>query len=340
MFPFGAQVTTAMPLEGLLEILRDTKERKKNPLVSEGVINRNSIKILKKDDFKHFDKIKPKDITDEFLGYFSLLTSYCVVARYNIPKESPKRSLPVMPRTDFVAQYTRFVEKKLADQLCDGKTSLYDIIQRVSGADNELAKEKFKWTPPKKRNNIDKKWKGMEDDLKQGTLEVEKFLNYVQGYNKKTKEKLDQMDLIKLMDRSLRYGQIGGLNDRMENVLGTDQPAPIFEFRDLEPVLANKLGDTMASYEEKVMAYHKKAVKKRSIHAREKSNGHCESKTLKPKCPPGQVPKAVGDGCQACAKGEKINTKGDKCEMKDNGDKNKKLSRVVNNISERGVEDV
>lgn len=342
-----------MPLEGLLEILSDTKQKRENPLVSKFTRNSDKITILKKDDFKPFDRIKSEDITDEFLGYFSLLTSYCVVAKYNEPKEGPKRSLPVMPRTDFVAQYIQFVEKKLEAQLCDGKTSLYDIVQKVSGRDDKLAGEKFRWTPGIKRE-IDESWKGMEDDLKDGTLEVEKFLNYIQGYDKKADEKLEpQMDLVKLMDRSTRHGQIGSLNERMETVLGTDKPAAIFEFRELAQAIGDGLGVTMESYENQVINYHKKAPKKRSIHVREESNGDCKSKKKKPKCPPGQlvtmiknapicqdkcpngqkknqkgdecepdcpasqVPKAAGDGCEVCAKGEKPNAKGDKCEKND-----------------------
>ncbi|KAL8724634.1 MAG: hypothetical protein Q9166_007844 [cf. Caloplaca sp. 2 TL-2023] len=339
---FGPQVTTAMPLEGLLEILRDTKDKKENPLASKFTRNGDKITILKKDDFKPFDKIKSEDITDEFLGYFSLLTSYCVVAKYNDPKKGPKRSLPIMPRTDFVAQYVQFVEKKLEAQFCDGKTSLYGIVQKVSGRDDKLAGEKFSWTPGIRRE-IDEEWKGMEDDLKVGTLGVEKFLNYIQGYDKKTHERLDQMDLVKLMDRLMRHGQIGSLNDKMESGLGTDRHAAIFEFRELVQVLGDGLSSTMESYENKVIDYHNKAPKKRSIHIREESHGNCKSKIKKPKCPPGQlvamiknapkknqkgdecepdcpvgqVLKATRDGCEACGKGEKPNVKGDKCEVGD-----------------------
>ena len=59
--------------------------------------------ITKKDDFKSFKKIKSKDVTDKFLEYFSLLSSYCVLAKFNAPEEGPKRSLSVLPRTDFAA---------------------------------------------------------------------------------------------------------------------------------------------------------------------------------------------------------------------------------------------
>lgn len=199
-----------MPLESLLEILKDTKDKKDNPLASKVTRNSEKITILKKDDFKPFGKIKSEDITDDFLGYFSLLTSYCVLAKANDPREGPKRSLSIMPRTDFVAQYIQFVEQKLEAQFCDGKTSLYDIVQQVSGRDGSLAGEKFSWTPGSRRE-IDEKWNGMEDDLRTGTLQVEKFLNYIQGYDKKVGEQLNQMDLVKLMDRSMRHSQIGNL---------------------------------------------------------------------------------------------------------------------------------
>src|SRR3954451_11740002 len=71
-----------------------------NPLASNGALWGSKIKILTKNDFKSFSKIKASDIPDEFLGYFSLLTSYCVLADSGVPKEGPKHLLPIMPRTD------------------------------------------------------------------------------------------------------------------------------------------------------------------------------------------------------------------------------------------------
>jgi hypothetical protein len=144
----------------------------------------------------------------------------------------------------------------------------------------------------------------------------------------------------------------------MENVLGTDRPAAIYAFRELAQVIVNGLGNIMDSYENKVIYYHKIAPKKRSIHVREVSNGDCKSKKKKPKCPFGQlvamiknapicqdkwpngqkknqkgdecesdcsvdqIPKAAGDGCEACVNGEKPNAKGDRCE-KEVGDQDK-----------------
>lgn len=260
-FPFGAQVTAAMPLQGVLEILSDAKNRNlaNNPLASRGSINANNIKILKRDDFASFKSIKPADINEEFLGFFSLLTSYCVLAETSNPIEGPKRILPIMPRTDFVAQYNQFVEPKLRDQLVSQHTSLYEIIQKVSGEAPTLAKKVFKWKP-EVHLAIPDNWLGKEADLKAGTLEVEKFLNYVQGYDKAANTPLLQMDLVKLMDRTLRHGQIGGLGGKMETILGSAEPAAIFEFRDLDNVLAADLGATLGRYEDRVIVYHKSIV--------------------------------------------------------------------------------
>jgi hypothetical protein len=266
-YRFSPQVTTAMPLEAVLKILSDAKSKTKNPLASTGTLYGSKIKILTKNDFTSFSKIKANDITDEFLGYFSLLASYCTLADFGNPKDGPKHLLPIMPRTDFATQYTKFIEPKLKGQLSDKKTSLYDIIEKASGSDSNLAKSTFKWKPGT-ITTINDNWIGKVEDLKAGTLEVEKFLNYLQGYDQTTKKTLPQMDLVKLMDKTMRHGQIGSLGSKMETILGTSKLVPIFEFRDLEPVPASKLGATMGSYEDKVIEYHKQFAK-RSIDVRD-----------------------------------------------------------------------
>ncbi|KAF2251488.1 hypothetical protein BU26DRAFT_518139 [Trematosphaeria pertusa] len=117
-----------MPLEAILKILGDTKSETPNPFASGEARYGSRIKILTKDDFVSFTKIKANDITDEFLGYFSLLASYCVLADSSDPREGPKRLLPIMPHTDFVAQYTKFIEPKLKDRLPDSPTGRHPCI--------------------------------------------------------------------------------------------------------------------------------------------------------------------------------------------------------------------
>ncbi|KAF1955164.1 hypothetical protein CC80DRAFT_564563, partial [Byssothecium circinans] len=260
-FPFGSQVTAPMPLEAILKILSDAKSKTPNPLASDGALYRDRIKILTKNEFRSFSKIKETDVNDEFLGFFSLLASYCVLANDSDPKKGPKQLLPIMPRTDFIAQYTKFIEPKLRDQLADKTTSLYDIVEKASGEGPTLAKKTFKWTPVV-TTKIDDDWIGKAGDLKAGTLEVEKFLNYLQGYDKATKKALPKMDLLKLMDTTMRHRQIGALGNKMETILGTSKDVPIFEFRDLQPVEGRGLGAALGAYEDKVIEYHRQFAKR------------------------------------------------------------------------------
>jgi hypothetical protein len=261
---FGPQVTTAMPLGAVLKILGDAKTRNaaKNPLASPGALDAPRIKILAKKDFASFTKIRSSDIDDEFLGFFSLVTSYCVLAEFTDPKKGPKHLLPVMPRTDFVAQYNTFIEPKLRKQLLDKRTSLLDIVVKVSG-NAQLAKEAFKWKSGT-TINIPENWAGKAENLRTGTLAIDDFISHIQGFDKTTKKILPKMDLLKLMDKAMRHGQIGSLDNKMESVLGSTKVAPIFEFRELEPVIGPDLAATLGSYEEKVIAYHKE-FKRRSV---------------------------------------------------------------------------
>ncbi|KAL8910952.1 MAG: hypothetical protein Q9171_003819 [Xanthocarpia ochracea] len=301
------QVTAAMPLEGLLQVLKDGKDKKDNVLANKGQSYNDKIVIPTKDSFKDFGKIKEDDITDEFLGFFSLLTTYCVVAKDNDERNGPKRSLNIMPRTDFLGMYKKFIEEKLRAEISECGNSLYTIVSTVSGvADDKLKDYEFKWKPDDLRKKDDQDWDGKEDMVKKGRLRVDKFLDTLQ-MNDKVAQK--QLDLLKLMDLLTRHGQIGGLNDRMESVVEHPTlPAPIFEFRDLEAISGGEVAKRMGEYEDKAIEMHKKAktdstaialadaiervagMAKRQDVA---SPGECKPKV----CPPGEVPLAATGMC-------------------------------------------
>ncbi len=292
-----------MPLEGLLQVLKDGKDKKDNVLANKGASYNDKIVIPTKDSFKDFGKIKQDDITDEFLGFFSLLTTYCVVANDNEERFGPKRSLNIMPRTDFLAMYKKFIEEKLRAEITECGNSLYTIVSTVSGVpDNKLKDYEFKWKPDDLRNKVDQDWDGKEDMIKKGRLGVLKFLDTLQ-MNDKVAQK--QLDLVKLMDLSTRHGQIGALNDRMESVVGHPElPAPIFEFRDLEATNGGELARRMGAYEDKAIEMHN--VKAGSTAetlqdmlggpnvpvAKRQDPGEC-----KKVCPNGEVPLAATGMC-------------------------------------------
>jgi hypothetical protein len=187
---FSPQVTTAMALAAVLQILTDTtKNGNGNPLASSGTLDRARFKILTKENFASFQKIKESDITEGFLGYFSLLAAYCVLANAGNPREGPKRLVSIMPRTVFSAQYNKFIESKLKKQLRE--KSLYDIVKTISGSGDGLATEVFKWSTDT-RTEIEDDWNGKADDLNSGNLQVGKFLNYLQGWDTATEKTLPQ----------------------------------------------------------------------------------------------------------------------------------------------------
>ena len=219
------QVTAALPLGGLLQVLKDAKDRKDNVLANKGAPYNSKIVIATEESFKDFGKIKPNDITDEFLGFFSLLTTYCIVANDNDERYGPKRSLNIMPRTDFLGMYKKFIDEKLRAEISECGNSLYTIVSTVSGVSKDKSKDyEFKWKPDDLRNKVDQDWDGKHDMIKKGRLGVNKFLDTLQ-MNDKVKKK--QLDLLELMDLSTRHGQIGGLNDSMESVVDhPSSPAP------------------------------------------------------------------------------------------------------------------
>ncbi|KAF2109730.1 hypothetical protein BDV96DRAFT_604604 [Lophiotrema nucula] len=65
------------------------------------------------------------------------------------------------------------------------------------------------------------------------------------------------MDLVKLMNRTKRNGQIGDLNAKVELIKDSTKTAPIFEFRDLDQAKGSELETRVGSYEAKVEACHK-----------------------------------------------------------------------------------
>ncbi|KAK4690181.1 hypothetical protein P7C71_g6540, partial [Lecanoromycetidae sp. Uapishka_2] len=258
---FQPQVTAAMPMEGVLQVLTDGKAKyKRDVLINIGQDYNEKIIVVNKASFQFFGRIRQTDINDEFLGFFSLLISYCVAASEGEAAHGPKRGLNIMPRTNFLTMYNKFARDKLQDQFVLG-TSLYDIIRGIAAAERgrnlDTSKMKFKWKPQDLRKPIDETWPGKADDMRSGELTVKEFLDTLQPLSSNT----PQLDLLMLMDRMVRHGQIGGLEDRMEGVYGArNTPAPIFEFRDLANVNGVTLAARMAEFDQQVIELHAKAT--------------------------------------------------------------------------------
>ena len=68
------------------------------------------------------------------------------------------------------------------------------------------------------------------------------------------------------MDKALRHGQVGGLGDKMENMIDTEKYVPIFEFRDLDRVRGTAMIDLMTSFEDKTIEYHQRFAQAENIN--------------------------------------------------------------------------
>ena len=250
-----------MPMEGVLQVLKDGKAQvDSDVLINKGQAYNQKIIVVTEDSFQSFGRIRRIDINDEFLGFFSLLISYCVAASEGEAAHGPKRGLNLMPRTNFLTMYNTFAQAKLRNQFVLG-TSLYDIVDVIAklepGRNLDIAKMKFKWIPQDLRNHIDETWPGKDDDMKSGELTVKKFLDTLQPLPPNA----PQLDLLMLMDRMVRHGQIGGYGALMEGVYdSTNRPAPIFEFRDLANVDGIGLAERLAQFNQQVVHLHKKAT--------------------------------------------------------------------------------
>ena len=258
---FQPQVTVAMPMEGVLQVLKDGKAQvQSDVLINMGQAYNQKIIVVTENSFRSFGRIRSIDINDEFLGFFSLLTSYCVAASEGEPAHGPKRGLNIMPRTNFLTMYNTFARDKLQDQFAV-VFSLYDIIRIIAALEPnrnlDIAKMKFKWKPQDLRKPIDETWPGKAAVMQSGELTVKKFLDTLQPLSEDT----EQLDLLMLMDRMVRHGQIGGLGGRMEGVYGAlHKPALIFEFRDLANVNGVALAERMEQFERRVVVLHAKAT--------------------------------------------------------------------------------
>ncbi|KAI0151819.1 hypothetical protein GGR57DRAFT_503747 [Xylariaceae sp. FL1272] len=276
LYSFQPQVTAAMPMEGVLQLLSDAKaDVKTNVLINHDLPYNKKIIVLTKKDFMGFATIRPADVTDEFLGFFSLLTTYCVVASEGDRVNGPKRGLNIMPRTNFLTMYNMFARDKLQEAFANSQ-SLYSIVRTVAALHSarDIQDLRFLWKPEDLRNDVSENWPEKDLNRETGNLAVKLFLDTLQGLNTR------QLDLLMLMDKMVRHGQIGGLDDRVEGVYqARAKPAPIFEFRDLEPVPSTQLPSRIIAFNEKVIELHKQVASPTSLdpqEAQQQSNTNSE----------------------------------------------------------------
>ncbi len=184
--------------------------------------------------------------------------------------EGPKSLLPIMPRTDLATIYKRFVEPSITALLGSSENSLYEMVKVLANANADPARGEvasfdidntyFKWDRWEKARGTAPSgaWPEAEKCFKDGELPIRIWLRELQ-YN--------SIDVMALMDSTLRHGQLGGLGSRLELLLTkseaapysyvlSSEEAPIWEFRDLSGVNVNKITQTLKECELSIIRMH------------------------------------------------------------------------------------
>lgn len=93
--------------------------------------------LVRKEDFGKFSMTptQKSSLTDEALGFFSMVVSYAKAADKLTPENGLKHEIPIMPRTDFATMYKTFIKDDLTKTGISPCTSLVNIV-------NELARSK------------------------------------------------------------------------------------------------------------------------------------------------------------------------------------------------------
>lgn len=242
---WGRQLTVPMPLEAIYKLMVDLKrDGKTNPILSSQ--KKDAIHIVRKEDFAAAELHEITSITDDLLGFFSLVVSYAKATRRMQAQDGPKHSLSIMPRTDFAAMYS-LVSSKIKPQYSDC-WDLFQIVKALAAFDGDgtAGKDKswsgdqldtatFKWIPVKQDSvsgdnfagdsgqaaapappppapALPPKKPGKSKRVDAGDapdLDLSGGTLKVQTWLKAIQD--TNKDLIAAMEKALRYGQVGQL---------------------------------------------------------------------------------------------------------------------------------
>ncbi|KAL9105246.1 MAG: hypothetical protein Q9227_009547 [Pyrenula ochraceoflavens] len=203
----------------------------------------------------------PKKITGDVLGFFSIVLSYAKSAMTFAPDKSPKTLLSIMPRTNFKTLYMLVANRIAGDLLrtvehlacykwvggalvlcvCSDDVKFCTRTTRgIIVKPKVLARQAFVVTDTSSSSPPDQ-------------LTVENWINSI--VKPPTRDEPD--DLLTTLDERVD-GSIGGLGNRLEELLGTTRPAPIWEFRSLDKRTVEEFKPWVQQVEEEVIMWHKK----------------------------------------------------------------------------------
>ncbi|OTA64293.1 hypothetical protein K449DRAFT_421652 [Hypoxylon sp. EC38] len=256
---WDAQVTAPMPLEAMYFLMKDHSYNRvppdRNFLDGTDTGGNNLVVVVTQEYFQsNPNGIDGNKVTDDVLGFCSLVLSYAKLAKKNlIPDQSPKVFLPFMPRTEFNTIFQQ-VKTKIpgdlftlfnslacykADKPKDNRAGLGETI-----LDNDYCSGPL--TSPVSNNKFG------ELTFKTGDTTMN-IKSWIQGIGSGTGNK----DALSLFDEKID-GSIGGLGTATEKMFNSQRSVPLFEFRDLyELPTTSEFESFMAKADAAVQDLHK-----------------------------------------------------------------------------------
>ncbi|KAF2674250.1 hypothetical protein BT63DRAFT_449243 [Microthyrium microscopicum] len=266
---WSPQITAPLPLEAIQAIFQKANSKQSSNLLSKNSPNKGMAYVTK--DFFQAKPggISPDTVTNDVLGFFSLLLSYAKVAGRikDFEITSPKQALNIMPRSDFSTLYQQVKSSLLSKDL-------YSIVGILACYTYDIDTQSV---------NIDAAYCSGDLSSPQSNQQFDKIIFYSSeppNPNRNTleftiKDWLDSIvddavatDLLTTFDATYYDNSIGFLANAIENVIGTARAVPLFEFRYLPGIKTTEFSTTVDEVEKELVGYHTAFQKSPSIQKR------------------------------------------------------------------------
>ncbi|KAL9084424.1 MAG: hypothetical protein Q9165_008062 [Trypethelium subeluteriae] len=255
------QVTAPMPLEALYSLMQ---ENLRGTLNGRNILNGQTsfttgqnLQLVTKEYFQSASlKMDPNKITDDVLGFCTLVLSYAKAADKDQPADtSPKHWLTFMPRTEFNTIYSS-VKSKFSGPLFDVFNTLAcyktDQGERVTLDTDYCTGTAAKPVTGNKFAGLQYKYTGESNAAGTNPLTVN-IKDWIQnigiGY--------PSPDSLSAFDQHYD-GSIGGLNKAVEKLYRSQRTVPLFEFRDLDPLTTMDFESFMDSVDSAIQTLHQR----------------------------------------------------------------------------------
>ncbi|SLM39732.1 hypothetical protein LPUS_10336 [Lasallia pustulata] len=255
---WSTQVTAPLPFEAINDLFAAALVTPvTSPLLPSIRPSNNIVSATQKFFQSSPNGISPDSVKADVLGFFSLVISYAKKATPTSPpnymEKSPKFTISIMPRTEFVTLYAQ-VKSTLP-----GTGTLYNLVKILACYKND-EDEDVELDPqfcggtvaaPEPNSYMDGiGWCLKNTDTNdQDCLTVEDWMTSIASGS--SPDKLTKLD-------GLIDGQIGGLGTALENIIDSTRAVPLFEFRNLAGVKAGKMQDAVSKAEQAVITYFNK----------------------------------------------------------------------------------